>query len=640
MTSLLPALLGCLLLPASAFDLPPQPSYSPEQLARLPEITELDLSPDGCLAAFSADLSGAQELWVLPVCGAVGTARQLSRLGEQVTEVHFSPDGKKVLFASDRGGDERRDLFLTDAAGGEPVNLTKSPLAETNPDGVQSGAAFSPDGTRIAYTADPDQPFRFQLMVMDLRTRAVRRLTREAMSVHFPTWSPDGKTLAVTRSGDDHRGELLLVDAVSGALREVKAPTSEGVLRPQGYSPDGKRLLCLATNHRGFMQLALVSVQGRFERFIGPGDWDVEKARWHPKAGIVYLRNEDGRSALYRMAEPPPAAADRREDQEQGGELLYGPEGTLEDFALDAGGDRLALLWGDSRTPAGIYALALSSGSRLERLSPPLEVDVAKLIRGRMIVYRSLGGVDIHALYIPPVSVVLGDPPPLIVSAHGGPDLQVTDAFNPKLQALSQAGFAVLAPNYRGSTGYGRRFLDLNNLDWGGSDLKDLVEGVRHMAVQGLADPERVGITGGSYGGYLTLMALAKTPGIWAAGVEAYGMPDLAFDYETTGERFRPWYRLEMGDPKEKPELYRERSPIHFVGNIGAPLLIFQGENDTNVPKAESELVLRKLREVGSPVEYVLYSDEGHGFTKLKNRLDCYRRMVDFFVKYLSRKAR
>ena len=114
---------------------------------------------------------------------------------------------------------------LTDAAGGEPVNLTKSPLAETNPDGVQSGAAFSPDGTRIAYTADPDQPFRFQLMVMDLRTRAVRRLTREAMSVHFPTWSPDGKTLAVTRSGDDHRGELLLVDAVSGALREVKAPT-------------------------------------------------------------------------------------------------------------------------------------------------------------------------------------------------------------------------------------------------------------------------------------------------------------------------------------------------------------------------------------------------------------------------------
>jgi dipeptidyl aminopeptidase/acylaminoacyl peptidase len=278
--------------------------------------------------------------------------------------------------------------------------------------------------------------------------------------------------------------------------------------------------------------------------------------------------------------------------------------------------------------PRRQITFSLMGGIRAEQLSS-----------GEMVSYRSFDKTTIHTLLIRPPVQRLGSPPPAIVIVHGGPNGQILSGFNPYMQVLAEAGFAVIAPNFRGSTGHGKAFEDLNNKDWGGGDLKDLVAAVKHFADRGVIDAARVGITGGSYGGYMTLMALCKAPEVFKAGVERYGMPDLVMDYMLSKSRFMDWYETEMGNPVKDAALFRERSPLPYLDKIKAPLLIFQGAADTNVPKAESDLLVAVLKELKKPHEYIVYEGEGHGFTKRKNLLDHHRRATAFFVKHLEQRA-
>jgi dipeptidyl aminopeptidase/acylaminoacyl peptidase len=234
----------------------------------------------------------------------------------------------------------------------------------------------------------------------------------------------------------------------------------------------------------------------------------------------------------------------------------------------------------------------------------------------------------------------LGTPPPAVVRVHGGPSAQTRPYFSPEAQLLAGRGFLVVAPNYRGSTGYGRAFEDLNNKDWGGGDLRDLIAVVDALAARGDLDRTRVGITGGSYGGFMTLRAITATPTAWAAAVESYGMPDLIADYRINSDRFGSWYETEMGTPKTHEVLFKDRSPIFNLEKVVAPLLVFQGANDSNVPKWESDLVVDALQKHGRVVDYVVYPNEGHGFTHRENRLDAVQRTAEFFGQHLAARVR
>jgi dipeptidyl aminopeptidase/acylaminoacyl peptidase len=314
-------------------------------------------------------------------------------------------------------------------------------------------------------------------------------------------------------------------------------------------------------------------------------------------------------------------------------------------LSADTAGRRLALLREDVTRPADVWLMdtAPEKGTPAETLRPVTfsllgGVKPEELSPGEMVTYESFDKTKIHALLVRPKVARLGSPPPAVIYIHGGPNGQQTLSFSPRIQLLAEQGFAVIAPNYRGSTGYGRPFEDANNKDWGGGDLKDLVAAVKHFGGRGDIDPKRVGITGGSYGGYMTLMALGRTPDVFAAGAEFYGMPDLVMDYLLTKSRFGDWYETEMGNPKRDAGLFRERSPLVYLDDIKAPLLVFQGANDSNVPKAESDLLVAVLKELKKPHEYVVYDDEGHGFTRRKNVLDSSRRTAEFFVKHLGKK--
>ena len=614
-----------------------RPPYTAEQLSLIREVSECRIAPDGQTVAFVSDITGALELWTVSAKG--GWPNQLTNLNERVESIRWSPDGKWIVFTSDYGGNERRDLFRVPSSGGRVEKLTDTKLSESEP-------RFSPDGKRLAFTADPDREFLFQLHVMELETRKIKQLTKEPVNVQMPVWSKDGKMIAVTRSGDDQKGELLLIDADTGAKVVVEPPVKDGILWPQEFSPDGKSLLLLATNKAGFAQLAALDLEEpdkdgkplkpnrRFNLF-GPDDWDVTAARWN-KDGIYFLRNEGGATSLGFLRSPG--------DQPV---TLVPPIGVVEQFHLDQAGGSLALLNASVTRPADVWIMNLSLARDLqpEHVKPNQVtfslmggVKPGELSRGEMVAYESFDKLKIHSLFVKPRVARLGTPPPAIVVVHGGPNSQKKMAFDPFIHVLAEAGFAVIAPNYRGSTGYGKKFEDANNKDWGGGDLKDLAEAVKFFGKRGDIDPKQVGITGGSDGGYMTLMALCKQPEVWKAGVESYGMPDLVMDYLLGKSRFGDWYETEMGNPKTHAALFRERSPLPYLDDIKAPLLIFQGANDTNVPKSESDLLVAVLKELKKPHEYIVYPDEGHGFTRRKNLLDHHQRTAAFFVKHLGKK--
>jgi len=310
--------------------------------------------------------------------------------------------------------------------------------------------------------------------------------------------------------------------------------------------------------------------------------------------------------------------------------------GVVDDIALSRDGRTAAYVLETAQTPASVHLLDRAGKTReLVPASIP-GVDCSRLAKAERMEVTSFDGRKIDVfVWKPPVNR-LGTPAPAVLLVHGGPNSQSRPYYSPQHQALAEAGFVVISPNYRGSSGYGREFEDADNLDWGGGDLKDVIASIDALAKEGAIDAKRVGIMGGSYGGYLTLRAITATPERFQAAVEMYGMADLEEDYRLTADRFGGWYRTEMGDPVANKALYRDRSPIHFLDRVRAPLLVLQGANDTNVPRAESDALVETLRKRGVAVEYVVYPNEGHEFSHRENRVDSIGRSVDFFIRKLG----
>jgi dipeptidyl aminopeptidase/acylaminoacyl peptidase len=566
-------------------------------------------SPDGRHIAFLTDITGVPQAWEVPVGG--GWPEQLTFYEERVSSVRYSPVENKLVFGMDVGGNERMGLFLL--GDGEERDLTQAP------DAIHYFGEFSPDGRSVAYTATRRNGTDFDVFVQELLGEP--KMVWETAGYHtISDWAPDGSFLIVSRHYSNLNNDLYKLDLGGEATLLTPHEGDARFLHAQ-VTPDGKNIF-LATDRDGdFMRLGRLDISTKAIEHLTPDDWDVEEAelsedgRW-----LLASRNVEGYSDFLLF--------NGQGRRVPGPEM---PEGILSGFSFSPDGSRLAFtLSGPSRNP-DVWVVDLPDGEpkRLTRSStagiPPRTFRRPKVVR-----YPTFDGLEIPALFYEPDK----ENAPVVVNVHGGPESQSRPLFAPVTQYLLGRGYAVFAPNVRGSTGYGKAYTHLDDVYLRMNSVMDLAYAAQWLRDRG--QHERIAVMGGSYGGFMVLAALTEYPELWTVGVDIVGIANLVTFLENTGSYRRSLREPEYGLLERDREFLESISPIHKAEKITAPLMVIHGKNDPRVPVGEAEQIVERVRENGGRVEYLLYEDEGHGLAKLKNRLDAYPRIAAFLDEHLA----
>ena len=584
-------------------------------------------SPDGKEVVFSSNFTGRLNLWKVSASG--GWPIQLSQSDDRQGGAIWSPDGKWILYQSDRGGAETYDLFAIPSGGGKADNLTKTDeISETSP-------RWSPDGMQLAISYKKKTAPVTDVAVMDWKTRAVRNLTNETTPDHLwsgQVWGPDGKVIYATRNNAGFTdASVYRINAATGQKEELTPHEGQSRTSVSAISPDGKTLLVTADRPGGYPNVALVDTATKKLTWVTDLKWEADAGEFSPDGKwFTYVVNEDGRTDGY-LAETATGKATKL-NLPLG---LNGFSGNPSTFSPD--GKRVLVNHQSSTQPGDlwVYDPAARRATQLT-FSAIASLASAKLPPSQVVHYKSFDGKTISAFLWVPYNLKRDGSNPGIVLPHGGPTGQTVDSFNRFAAALASRGYVCIAPNVRGSTGYGMDFQKANVKDLGGGDLDDEVYAAKFLAATGFVGEKKIGITGGSYGGYMTLMAIGKKPELWAAAVEQYGIIDWKTMLEHEDPFLQEYEKSLLGDPVKDREVYENASPIKFLRQAKAPLLVLQGENDIRVPKEEAEQVVAIYKEIGKTVDSHFYPQEGHGFAKRENQIDAITRTVAWFDRYLK----
>lgn len=581
--------------------------------------------PHSNTVIIATNLTGRYNLWSVPATG--GFPLQLTQSDDRQLGVAASPDGKWIVFQADHGGAEIYDLYATPAAGGSVANLTNTPDVD------EQSVVFSPVGSTLAFTRRPKTEPSNNIAVMDFATRQVRQLTHEGdkdFAWAALAFSHDGKSILAERSNANGTvAEAWLVDVASG--RPTRLTPAGKFNAPSDISADGRQVALTTETASGAHQAALLDLRDRSVHIVKPDIWP-QAARYFSPDGrtLVFESFIDGRTTFTKY------------DVKSGkSEPLSLPDG-FNDTASDQNGfspdgAHILVAHQASNTPFDFWVVDAKTGGarQLTRLGLA-SIDPARLPKAQIVHYKSFDGTVISAFVWIPFNLARDGKAPAVVLPHGGPTSQYRERFDPTATALASRGFVVIAPNVRGSTGYGHAFQQANYRDLGGGDLKDEIAGVHFLIDTGYVDEKRTGMTGGSYGGFMTLMALGKTPGLWAAGVSEYGIIDWQAIWLHADLPDRQYLESFLGDPMKDREAYIASSPLTYMNNVTAPLLVLQGDNDTRVTKDQAEKVIGVLKANGHMVEAHFYPGEGHGFFKREDQIDALERTVAWLEKYLK----
>lgn len=595
-----------------------------EELVRLPNYFFPSVSWGQDRVAYYADRTGRVELYVqdLPDCAP----RQVGH-GEMPRALHagfvWNRAGSGIVFSKDVDGNEQHDLYRIEIDDGQVTRLTE------HPDCQEYAAEFSPDDQWLLVATNREGQLNLWRMHPD--GSDYTRLTNYPNPVGSGTWSNDGQWIAynTNESADLRNTDGYIMRADGSEARRVFR-VSEGTQDyVAAWHPEG-RLLAVTSDASGDNRAGLLELETGAVRWLGREGMNESAAgfsrdgRW-----LLCLRNRESqvRPILYEVS----TGAERE---------LKLPPGIAagSDFALDDTAILVSYSTEDRRPSLLLYRLADDTSQTLL----PAEygrIDPSLFVTGEHIWYQSADGRQVPALLYHPRDIPAGTRLPAIVHVHGGPTGQFFRGFDPFAQVLVAQGYVVLEPNIRGSTGYGREFRELNLRDWGGGDLEDVAAGAGYLQSLPSVDPARLGIFGGSYGGFMTYIASVKRPELWKAAVAWVGITDLRRLYDSSMEHFKYYLRAQMGDPDKLAALWSDRSAVHFAANLEARLLIVHGVNDPRCPIEQARIfrdaLLGNGKTLGEDFDYVELAEEGHGSTDIDQRLRAFRLMTDFFARHL-----
>lgn len=583
----------------------------------------LSYSPDGQEIAYSVNISGQYNIWRQPVEG--GYPRQVTTFdNETVRAVHWSPDGQQFLFSADSHGDEFTAPHTVSTLGGEVTRLTDEPEVQYSVD----QPAWSNDGRFVHYSGNDREPTAQDVIVRDMSTGVERRILAGESNFGGIAFSPDGKYLSALELKANTDIAPYLIDIESGEA--TKLPVGEdGEIRVAGpWLPDSSGLYVLTNHGREFLGAGIYDIATNEFRWDLTPNWDIEQLAISGDGSLlVWAVNEDGKSSLHArdLATGNPVALP---------EIPLGVIGTLE-IAPD--GSSIAILLASPRSSTELYIVDLKAGETRQITFGMLGgIPTESFIEPSLIRYETHDGREIPAWLYKPV----GDGPfPVVLSIHGGPEAQERPTYNYNgfYQYLLSRGIGVLAPNVRGSSGYGISYQKLIHRDWGGDELKDFEYAHRYLTSLPWVRNDRIGVFGGSFGGFATLSCVSRLPDLWAAAVDLVGPSNLVTFAKAVPPTWRSIMKEWVGDPYTEVDFMMSRSPITYVDQIKTPLFVIQGANDPRVVKPESDQIVERLRERGVKVRYDVYEDEGHGFTKRSNALKAIGDSAAFFVEHLNR---
>jgi len=536
--------------------------------------------------------------------------------------IDYIPGSSDFLYGADKGGNENSHIYLQKADG----SVTDLTPGEKEKAGFMN---FNKARTAFYYNSNARDPKFFDIYKMSLSDFKPELIYTNDKGMNVGAISPDEKYLLLTKSVTTDKNEMYLLNRSNNEMKKLSAD-EEATYAPEAFESDNSAFYYLTNEGGEFTHVVKYNLATGEKKKLFSDKWDVmfmnisEGDRYR-----VIGVNEDGRNKIYLF------------DHKTGKALQFPKlkDGSVQNVNISPTENNMILYVASDRSPVNLYSYNFASG-KLQQLTNALnpEINPSDLVSAEVVRYKSFDGLEIPAIFYKPKNASAGNRVPALVFVHGGPGGQSRAGYSQTIQYFVNHGYAVLAVNNRGSSGYGKTFYKLDNQNHGDKDLKDCVWGKKWLAKQSYVDPGKIGIYGGSYGGFMSLAGIIQYPEEFKVGVDLFGVTNWLRTLKSVPswwESFRKALYDEMGDPyKDSARLYNI-SPLFNTEKIKTPLLVLQGANDPRVLQVESDEIVAGARRNGTPVEYVLFPDEGHGFVKKENQMKAATVTLEFLDKYL-----
>jgi dipeptidyl aminopeptidase/acylaminoacyl peptidase len=597
--------------------------YTIEQFYATIGLRDASFSSDEKRILFSSNQTGVYNVYTVPVTGGAPT-NLTSSTTDTTYAVSYFPSDDRVLYTRDQGGNELNHLYVRELDGKER-DLTPGDKLKATFDG------WSGDRTAFWVETNERDPKFFDLYRYDARSYDRKLVYQNDAGYDIAAVSPEGKWVALVKPNTTSDSDIYLWSAASNGPKLITKHEGTADNTPQEFDPVSGALYYLSNEGAEFARVR------RYDTATGKSE-DVEKPSWDPlfvrfsKNGRYRATgiNDDGRTVIHIL------------DTRTGREVTLPrlPAGDITAVRFADSEKRMAFYVNGDRSPNNLYTYDFGAEKPF-RLTDSLskQIDPVDLVDSEVVRFKSFDGMVIPAIYFKPQQATAENKVPALVWVHGGPGDQTRKGWSAGIQHLVNHGYAILGINNRGSSGYGKSFYTADDRKHGKEPLWDCVEGKKYLARLPYVDASRIGIIGGSYGGYMVLAALAYKPEEFAVGVDIFGVSNWLRTLQSIPkwwESARQALYQEIGNPEKDEAVLREISPVFHADKIRRPLLVLQGANDPRVLKSESDDIVAAAKKNGVPVEYIVFPDEGHGFTKKKNQIEGYGAILRFLDQYLK----